>query len=87
MKESKVQKSFSLRSTGRAPAKKVVLFEYFDPSAKIVTIAGDFNQWKLAAKPDETRRWWALDGESATCAWFLPIRNSWPTESSGRRIR
>ena len=34
----------------RAPAKQPVVFEYFDPAAKIVTVAGDFNQWNPAAR-------------------------------------
>ncbi len=29
----------------RASVKQPVVFEFFDPAAKIVTVAGDFNQW------------------------------------------
>lgn len=35
----------------RALAKEAILFEYFDPSAKVVTVAGDFNQWNPTARP------------------------------------
>jgi 1,4-alpha-glucan branching enzyme len=31
--------------------KEAVVFEYFDPSAKIVTVVGDFNQWNPLARP------------------------------------
>jgi 1,4-alpha-glucan branching enzyme len=41
----------SPRAVRRAPAKEAVLFEYFDPSAKIVTVAGDFNQWNPTVRP------------------------------------
>jgi len=41
----------SPRATRRAPAKAAILFEYFDPSAKVVTVAGDFNQWSPTARP------------------------------------
>ncbi len=41
----------SPRAARRAPAKEAILFEYFDPSAKIVTVAGDFNQWSPTARP------------------------------------
>ena len=41
----------SPRAVRRAPAKQAILFEYFDPSAKIVTVAGDFNQWSPTARP------------------------------------
>jgi 1,4-alpha-glucan branching enzyme len=35
----------------RSLSKKVVLFEYFDPAAQIVTVAGEFNGWDALAKP------------------------------------
>lgn len=41
----------SPRARRRAPAKEAILFEYFDPSAKVVTVAGDFNQWNPTARP------------------------------------
>jgi 5'-AMP-activated protein kinase regulatory beta subunit len=31
--------------------KETVSFEYFDPSAKVVALAGDFNQWKFVVRP------------------------------------
>lgn len=30
---------------------KLVVFEYFDPSASVVALVGEFNQWNPAAKP------------------------------------
>jgi 1,4-alpha-glucan branching enzyme len=51
MKEP-ARKTRSLRRAPRAKvAKEVVVFEYFDPSAKIVTVTGDFNKWNQTAKP------------------------------------
>lgn len=35
----------------RKPAKQAVTFEYFDPSAKVVTLVGDFNKWDKEARP------------------------------------
>jgi 1,4-alpha-glucan branching enzyme len=35
----------------RLSSKKTVSFEYFDPAARIVTVAGDFNGWDPRAKP------------------------------------
>lgn len=32
-------------------ATEVIVFEYFDPSANIVTVTGDFNQWNPTSKP------------------------------------
>lgn len=51
MKEPVRRKTSSPRSTRRAPVKETVLFEYFDPSAKIVTVVGDFNRWNPTARP------------------------------------
>jgi len=31
--------------------KKLVAFEYFDPSANVVALVGDFNHWNSAARP------------------------------------
>lgn len=39
------------RPLRRAPAKETVLFEYFDPSAKVVALVGEFNQWNPTARP------------------------------------
>lgn len=39
------------RPSRRAPAKETVLFEYFDPSAKVVALVGDFNRWNATARP------------------------------------
>lgn len=41
----------SPRAARRAPAKESILFEYFDPSAKVVALVGDFNQWNQTARP------------------------------------
>jgi 1,4-alpha-glucan branching enzyme len=51
MKES-ARKTRSLRRAPRSKvAKEVVVFEYFDPSANIVTVTGDFNEWSQTARP------------------------------------
>jgi 1,4-alpha-glucan branching enzyme len=34
-----------------APPKKSVTFEYFDPSATVVSLVGEFNQWNPVARP------------------------------------
>lgn len=34
-----------------APKKKAVSFEYFDPAASLVALAGDFNHWDPKARP------------------------------------
>ena len=51
MKAPVKRKSPAPRSTRRGPTKEAVRFEYFDPSANIVTLVGDFNQWKPAMRP------------------------------------
>lgn len=56
MKEpTRKTKSPARSSPRRAPRPKVtkaiVVFEYFDPSANIVTVTGDFNQWNPTARP------------------------------------
>jgi 1,4-alpha-glucan branching enzyme len=33
------------------PKKKTVSFEYFDPAATVVTLAGDFNGWDPKVRP------------------------------------
>lgn len=51
MKKPVKRKTSSPRSTRREPRKEAVLFEYFDPAAKVVTLAGEFNQWNPTGKP------------------------------------
>ncbi|MDH4086070.1 MAG: isoamylase early set domain-containing protein [Nitrospira sp.] len=53
MKEPGKKKSSSPRPprTRKGPKKESVLFEYFDPSAKIVVLVGDFNQWNSSIRP------------------------------------
>jgi len=48
------------RSPKRSSSKQSVTFEYFDPSATVVTLVGDFNKWDLKARPlkrDAGRLW------------------------------
>lgn len=45
------RKKVSSRSARRPSTKRSVAFEYFDPSATIVTLVGDFNQWDPKARP------------------------------------
>ncbi len=45
------KKTPSSRSPKRSPSKQSVTFEYFDPSAAVVTLVGDFNKWDLKARP------------------------------------
>lgn len=51
MKDLPRGKAPAPRSSRRASVKEAVVFEYFDPSAKIVTVVGDFNQWNPLARP------------------------------------
>jgi len=51
MKEPSGKNRSSPRPTRRTPVKEAVQFEYFDPSAKIVTVVGDFNQWSPTVRP------------------------------------
>jgi 1,4-alpha-glucan branching enzyme len=45
------RKKASTRFSRRPSTKQSVAFEYFDPSATIVTLVGDFNQWDPKARP------------------------------------
>lgn len=45
------RKKTASRSSRRPSTKQSVTFEYFDPSATIVTLVGDFNQWDPKARP------------------------------------
>jgi 1,4-alpha-glucan branching enzyme len=38
-------------SKEQAVKKRTVSFEYFDPAARVVTLAGDFNGWDPQARP------------------------------------
>ena len=53
MNESRVKKSSVSRPsrTPKGPKKEFVLFEYFDPSANVVALVGDFNQWNPSIRP------------------------------------
>jgi len=47
-----IRKKASLPRIPRRPStKQAVTFEYFDPSATIVTLVGDFNRWDPKARP------------------------------------
>ncbi len=50
MKDPGRRKSPSTRTRKTSP-KETVLFEYFDPAAAIVAVAGEFNQWGPAVSP------------------------------------
>jgi 1,4-alpha-glucan branching enzyme len=56
-----IRKKVSLPRTPRRPStKRAITFEYFDPSATVVTLVGDFNQWDPKARPlkrDAGRLW------------------------------
>lgn len=51
MKQPTRKKASSPRPPRRSSTKESVTFEYFDPSAAVVTLVGDFNQWDLKARP------------------------------------
>ncbi|WP_455370962.1 isoamylase early set domain-containing protein [Petrachloros mirabilis] len=51
MKQSTRKKAAGSGSRRRSSTKRTVTFEYFDPSAKVVTLVGDFNKWDKEAKP------------------------------------
>lgn len=51
MKPSAIKKSRLSRTSPRHSVKQRVTFEYFDPSATTVTIAGTFNHWDPTARP------------------------------------
>jgi len=56
-----IRKKASLPRIPRRPStKQAVTFEYFDPSATIVTLVGDFNKWDPKVRPlkrDAGRLW------------------------------
>ena len=54
------KKASSLRIPRRPSTKQAIVFEYFDPSATVVTLVGDFNKWDPKARPlkrDAGRLW------------------------------
>jgi 1,4-alpha-glucan branching enzyme len=53
MKEPVKKKSASPRTSPahKRSKKESVLFEYFDPSAQVVALVGDFNRWSPGGKP------------------------------------
>jgi 1,4-alpha-glucan branching enzyme len=51
MKQPTRKKSSAARVAKRQSTKQPVTFEYFDPSATIVTLVADFNQWDPNARP------------------------------------
>jgi len=51
MKEPVRKKVSASRAMRRPSTKQSVPFEYFDPSATVVTLVGDFNQWGMKARP------------------------------------
>jgi 1,4-alpha-glucan branching enzyme len=51
MKQPAGKKTSSSRAPRRPSTKPQVTFEYFDPSATIVTLVGDFNRWDQKARP------------------------------------
>lgn len=59
-KPSPLKKPVLPRTSPRRSLKRSVTFEYFDPSATTVTVAGTFNQWNPEAcplKPDTGGLW------------------------------
>lgn len=60
MKKKAGKKSPSMAGGRTAAGTKPVVFEYFDPGARTVAVAGDFNQWNPSARPlrrDAGGRW------------------------------
>lgn len=60
MKQPIRKKASSPRTPRRPSTKQAIAFEYFDPSATVVTLVGDFNKWDLKARPlkrDAGRLW------------------------------
>ncbi|MDP2381471.1 MAG: isoamylase early set domain-containing protein [Nitrospirota bacterium] len=51
MKQPARKKVESPRSPRRPSTKQLVSFEYFDPSATVVTLVGDFNRWDMKVRP------------------------------------
>jgi len=54
------KKASSPRIPRRPSTKQAIVFEYFDPSATVVTLVGDFNKWDPKARPlkrDAGRLW------------------------------
>ncbi len=51
MKVSTRKKTASPQAKRRPSTKQPVMFEYFDPSATVVTLVGDFNRWDVKARP------------------------------------
>jgi 1,4-alpha-glucan branching enzyme len=51
MKDKARKKAPSGQSHRKLSAKQSVVFEYFDPSATVVTLVADFNQWDPKARP------------------------------------
>lgn len=51
MAPTRRKKSAASRSPRRAQTKQSVSFEYFDPSARTVTLVGTFNNWDKEARP------------------------------------
>jgi len=51
MKKTSPKTSSPRRVARPRVVKELVAFEYFDPSANVVALVGDFNQWNSAARP------------------------------------
>ena len=51
MKKTSPRTSATRRVSRPKVAKELVTFEYFDPSANIVALVGDFNQWNPVVRP------------------------------------
>lgn len=51
MKQPARKKAITSGSSRRPSVKRPVVFEYFDPSAEIVSLVGDFNRWDKEARP------------------------------------
>jgi 1,4-alpha-glucan branching enzyme len=51
MKQSAPKKVTRSRAPRQPSTKQSVRFEYFDPSATVVTLAGDFTRWGVKARP------------------------------------
>lgn len=51
MKDMGRNKTNAGRTPRKAMIKQPVVFEYFDPSAAVVTLVGNFNQWNPTVRP------------------------------------